>query len=214
MDRSTVVTMAAAMLSLALATSVIAQQTPDFLAKRSATLSCEAMNWNVRMLKNHPLLADACLEIVVVNGQSWARFDARLSMLERDGLVVLNLVNHRDRPIEEVTFMPTSGQVAYTNDRATPFRQLRVTDRVSLYVPEGEYGFATQPRVTGEQIAEVVEPAAPVVSERAVTQTTTPSANRAANRSAVFPEIPSLLPWFALAGLLSLLGGMVLTLRR
>jgi LPXTG-motif cell wall-anchored protein len=200
----------AGFLGFALSTSAVSQQTQrDFPAERTSTTSCEAVNWNANMLRNHPRLIEACQEVVLVDGETWARFDARFKQVERDGRVVFNVLDRRDRTVEEVTFMPTSGQVAYINDRPTPFRQLRTMDAISLYVPEGEYGFATQPGVPREQVATLtpVTTPAPVVVERAAAQPATRTA-------AVLPATASTLPWFALAGLMALLGGMLLTSRR
>lgn len=210
MNRSTAVTMTAGVFGLALATSAVAQQAPDFPAERDSTASCDAVNWNASMLTNHPRLIGACQEVVVINSESWARFDAGFSKIERDGRVVFNVVDRRDRPIEEVSFMPTTGQVAYLDNRATPFQQLRSTDRISLYVPEGQYGFSTQAGVPREQVAQIIEPATPVVTDQAVAQTST----RPTTRAAVLPATASSMPWFALAGFLSMLGGMILTIRR
>ena len=202
-------TMTTALLGLALASTAVAQQLQEeFPAERTRTASCDDIDWNKDMLLNHPTLIEACQEVVVVDDESWARFAARFVRIESDGNVLFTVRDRNDRVIEEVTLDPTPGQVAYIDDRATPFNQLRTTDRISLYVPEGQYGFTTQP-VAQEQLATVVvQPAqAPVVvTERTVAQRdTTPS---------VLPTTAGPLPWFALVGFLSMLGALGLTVRR
>ncbi len=220
MNKLNVTVVTAGLLGLALASSAVAQQT-DFPTQRSSQASCEAVEWNANMLENHPKLIGACQEVIVVDGESWARFDAQFKAIERNGQVVFNVLDRRDRPVEDVSFMPVADQVAYINDRATQFGQLRTTDKVSLYVPEGQYGFSTQPGVPGEQVAEVVAPprpaattSRPVVAERTAPAPAQRTVAQTSTRPTVLPSTASSLPWFALAGFLSLLGGMILTLRR
>lgn len=207
----------AGLLGLTLALPATAQETGrDFPRERSAQASCDDVAWNANMLETHPRLIDACQEVVVVDGNSWARFDVRFKELQDDGTVVFDVRDRNGRAIEQASFIPVSGQVAYIDNRATPFRQLRSSDAISLYVPEGQYGFATRPGVPAEQVAQSsqsgattersVDTRAPVVSDRAVAQAST--------RQSVLPATSSSLPWFALAGFMSLLGAMLLTMRR
>lgn len=211
---------AAGVLGLALSTSTFAQQSQtNFPDESKSEVTCEAVDWNRNMRSNHPRLIDACQEVIVVDGESWARFDARFKELKSDGHVVFNVLDRRERTVEEVSFMPTTGQVAYINDRSTPFRQLRTTDAISLYVPEGQYGFATQPGAPREQVAAVVPPrpssSTPVVADRTTEQPATrTTAARTDTRPAVLPATASSLSWIAIAGFLAMLSGMILTMRR
>ena len=204
----------AVLLGFALATSAVAQQPQgdQFPDERTAKATCESVEWNDNMLSNHSHLIGACQEVVEVDGESWARFDAKFVKIDNDGNVVFSVRDHRDRSVEEVTLEPATGQMAYINNRATPFRQLRTTDSINLYVPEGAYGFATQPDAPSDQLARISteQETAPVVTDRAVAQRST---ERTTQRSEL-PATASALPWFALAGFLSLLGGMILTMRR
>jgi LPXTG-motif cell wall-anchored protein len=153
--------------------------------------------------------------VITVEGETWARFAAKFVRVEPNGDVIFSVRDKRDRSIEEVTLDPIEGQVAYIDDRATPFSSLRTSDRISLYVPEGQYGFTTQPAPKAA-LATVVVPAdttkttvtkAPVVtSETAVAQRD--------SRPAMLPATASALPWLALVGFLAMFGGLGLTLRR
>jgi hypothetical protein len=211
MKKLYVMSMTTALLGLALASTAVAQQLQEeFPAERTRTATCDDIDWNMDMLRNHPNLIGACQEVVLVDGESWARFDAEFVRVEPDGNVIFNVNDDRDRLIETVTLDPTTGQVAYIDDRATPFSQLRTTDRISLYVPEGQYGFATQP-VAQERLATVIVPAnAPI----AVEPTTDRTLAQRDTRPTVLPTTAGPLPWLALGGLLSMLGGLGLTLRR
>lgn len=217
MNKTFIPAMTAALLGFALANSASAQEATNFPNESTSARSCANVNWNKDMLLNHPSLVDACQEVISVDGETWARFQAKFVRVEPNGDVIFSVRDKGDRQIQEVALTPVKGQVAYLDDRATPFSSLRTTDSISLYVPEGQYGFATKPGVQREQLAKVVVPAnstrstanskAPVVnSETAFAQND--------NRQTVLPATASSTPWLALTGLLLILGGAGLTLRR
>lgn len=202
----------ATMASTALLGVAVAQQ-QAFPREREQAKSCAEVDWNKDMTTNHPRLTEACREVVTVGGKDWARFEAKFARVEPDGTVSFSIRDSRDRSIEEVSLRPATGQVAYIDDRATPFSQLRPDQLVNLYVPEGQYGFATQPGALPEQVAVVTPPA----RATAPTTTPTPESTRVAAaqpRAAVLPATASPLPWLALGGLLSLLGAGGLRLGR
>jgi hypothetical protein len=196
----------ASVLSTALLSAAVAQQ-ESFPREREQAQSCADVDWNKDMTRNHPRLVEACREVVASGGTNWARFEAKFARIEPDGRVSFSIRDSRDRPIEEVTLQTATGQVAYIDNRATPFSQLERDQLVNLYVPEGQYGFVTQPGAPLEQIAVVTAPAAaaaPATTRVAVAEP----------RAAVLPATASPLPWFALGGVLSLLGAVGLRLGR
>ncbi len=196
-----------------------AQQQQQFPSQRDQPQDCRDINWNDEMRRNHSALIDACKEVVTAGDRTWARFEARFVRVEQDGEVIFSVRDQRDRSIEEVRLRPNPNQVAYINDRPTPFRQLRSSDTVNLYVPEGGYGFATEP---GGELASVErDREATADRDRQDRDTGTQVAQRdqqrdqqRGQRSDQLPRTASALPWFALGGILSLLGGLSLALRR
>jgi hypothetical protein len=232
MKKLYVTTVTTTLLGLALATTAVAQQQlqEDLTDARTPTTSCDDVNWNKDMLSKHASLIKACQEVIDVEGESWARFAANFVRVEPNGDVIFSVRDKNDRAVEEVTLDPVPGQLAYIDGRATAFSTLRDTDSISLYVPEGQYGFATRPGATREQLAKVVvpsdatrstagTPAATTTTTDRTTATDSTTANermlaqRDTNRE-VLPTTAGPLPWLALVGLLSLLGGLGLTLRR
>lgn len=216
MKKLYVTTVTTALLGLALASTAVAQPLQqDFPAERTRTATCDDVTWNKDLLLHHPSLINACQEVVFVEGESWARFAAKFVRIEPNGNVIFSVRDRNDRSIEEVTLDPLPGQVAYIDDRATPFSSLRTTDSINLYVPEGQYGFSTQPGVPREQLATVIVPARSSSGAPVVTTTTTDRtvAQRDTSRT-MLPTTAGPLPWLALVGFLSLLGGLGLTLRR
>jgi LPXTG-motif cell wall-anchored protein len=188
--------------SLALTGAVQAQQ-KDFPDARTRQASCTDFQWNNDMVRDHPLVADACQEVVEAGGTNWARLSAKYVEVLDNGDVVFNIQDKRGRFVEKVAIEPRPGQVAYINERATPFQRLRSSDQINLYAPEGRYGFGTQPGVPAEEVAAVTP--APAPEERQVAQR---------EEAAVLPQTASPVPFLALAGLLSLLGGLGLRLLR
>lgn len=208
--------MTAALLGLALASSAAAQQQDNFPTERRSAGSCADVDWNEEMLQHHPSLIDACQEVISVEGEPWARFKAKFVQIDRDGNVIFSVQDQRDRPVEEVTLVPTPGQVAYIDDRAAPFSSLRTTDSISLYMPEGQYGFATQPGIPREQLAAVVvtDDSASTVATEAPVVTSANTVVQRDSRPAILPATAGFLPLLGLAGLLAMLAGLGLTLLR
>ena len=215
MKKLYVTSVTTALLGLALASTAVAQQQlqQDLTAERTPTISCDDVNWNRDMLSKHSSLIDACQEVTVVDGGNWARFDAKFVRIEPNGNVIFSVRDKNDRAVEEVALDPVPGQLAYIDGRATAFSSLRDTDSISLYVPEGQYGFATRPGAPREQLATVVVPADSTTTTDPTVTTDRTLAQRDTNRE-VLPTTAGPLPWLALVGFLSLLGGLGLTLRR
>lgn len=210
MKTSAVIQVTATVLGLAIAgvAQAVQEQEQRFPTVRSQPLSCSAVSWSEEMLQNHPGLIDACREVVIVDGRTWARFEAKFVRAERNGQVAFSVRDRTDRSVEQVLLTVVPGQVAYINDRAMPFRQLRSSDIINLYVPENEYGFATRPGVPSDMLATVsAAPEAEAVELRlAVTQRDP--------LPGVLPRTASQLPFLGIMGLCALLSGICLSVLR
>ena len=194
---------------------VAGAQQESFPRTGEQATSCNEVDWNRDMTRNHPRLIEACREVVTARGEEWARFEAQFMRVESDGTVSFSVRDSRDRQVEEVTVQLAQGQVAYIDGRPTPFSELRRDQRVNLYVPEGQYGFVTQPGESSDQMAEMRAPTTERASETRVATAQQPQQRRD-SRADRLPATAGLLPWFAVGGLLSLLGagGLRLTRRR
>jgi LPXTG-motif cell wall-anchored protein len=213
MNRSITNRFTLSLLGFAIAGSVAAQQPQtNFPDERERPRTCEDFNWSADMTREHPRVIDACQEAVYAGGEHWARLAARFVRTASDGRVVFSIRDRRDRVIEEITLQTVPGQVAYINDRATPFTSLRTSDSVNLYVPEGRYGYATQAGAPREQIA-VLAPEPPVRTELAAVAPRPAPVPRDRYADSL-PATAGQTHWLALAGLLSLLAGLGLTLSR
>lgn len=199
---------------LVASTGAIAQSQSEtqqqFPATRTQSGLCSDIQWNEAMLDRHPALIAACREVVVADGQKWARFEAKFVGVDPDGTVQFSVRDRRDRGIEQVTLRPAPGQVAYMNDRPVEFTRLRASDAISLYMPENQYGFVTAPKAA---------PLATVVADDvapSITPTAAPTAIAAAAEPlpARLPQTASPIAWMGLSAMLMLLAGCGLALRR
>lgn len=235
MKKRTGMRAAATLVGLACAGVVMAdqaaQQEPRMPAERVRPATCTDIEWHPDLRANHPGLIGACQEAVVAGGQTWARFAANFTALRPDGEVVFTIRDRQRTPsgtggiAGEVVIAPAPGQMAYINERRTPFTELHPGQQVNLYVPEGHYGFATLPGAPMTQVAEVSEPdgaqasVAQTDTRTQTTQRTQTTAMSAAQREpqpvlARLPATAGPLPWLAVGGALSLLGGLGVSLRR
>lgn len=189
---------------------VAAQQQSPFPDERVAPATCEEIEWHENMLVDFPDLMRACQEAVVANGETWARFAAEFQRVQPDGrvdFIILEREGDRGgRIADRVTIEPAPGQTAYINEQRMAFEDLTPGEPVNLYVAEGQYGFATIPGASTTQVARTTRD-----DDRMLAQERT---MRDEPRPLVLPATASALPWAAFGGLLSLIGGLALTLRR
>lgn len=208
----------AALVGVACAGAVGAQEiNPDELPpERNRPATCQQVNWNDAMLEQHPNLVEACQEAVVVDGTTWARLAASFEEVEEDGDVRFQIQDRLRSNVGEVTIEPAPGQVAYINERRTPFEELDRGQQVNLYVPEGQYGFASLPGAPMSQVARVSggDPGAMTASAQDRDAAATQRPDDADPVLARLPATAGPLPWLAFGGALSVLGGIGLGLRR
>lgn len=186
--------------------------------------SCKEMNWNAEFVGSYPWVAEACHTVVVVNGEKWARFEGKFQRTNRDGSFDTEFVSRSNRDLGRVTLMPEPGQRVHIDNQDVRFSDLSRDQVLSFYVPEGAIGFAVEPGVEHTRLVKVVktteeseyatestaneQPAneQPVQLAQADTQPSQPASR--------LPSTAGPLPLIALGGLMSLLGGLGLTLRR
>lgn len=205
-------TSVAALLGLATAGSVMAQEhTPDFPApEKGDRVSCEKVEWHRDMLGNNPWVSDACHEAIVIDGQTWARFEAEFQEYNRsDGTFTADFRNDSGRSMGSVSLEPAPGQRVSLDGRPTQFSELRRGQILNFYSPENAYAFTTKPGASDDEMVKVTEPGQDQGSTRMA------EANRNENeRPEKLPATAGPLPIIALGGMLSLLGGLGLTTRR
>lgn len=136
----------AALPVLFLATAAFSQSPAQpFPAEAVSPDTCSLVAWNGKMLRSHARMINACQEVVTVNGERWARFTADFVKFGPRGKAVFHVRDHRGRFVQQLKLTPDAGQVALIDGRPVAFGKLQKHHRVSLYVPESEFGNALTP---------------------------------------------------------------------
>ncbi|MDT8450341.1 MAG: hypothetical protein RQ847_09215 [Wenzhouxiangellaceae bacterium] len=193
--------------------TLAAQETPDRsqLPRPSSDLSsCQDVEWNTTLLTRYPWVIGSCHEVIVVDGQKWARFEAEFEGMNRDGTFDVDFLNRRGRSQGVVSLKPAINQTVLLDNREYAFSDLRDNQKLNFYVPEGAFAFAVEPGAPRAELVEVVEPRTPAAEPVRLAQAET----RPARRASTLPATAGPLPLLALGGLLALLGGFGMTMRR
>ncbi len=169
--------------------------------------SCAAVNWNEDLLARYPRIAEGCQEVLTSEGRKWARFGADFVRSNRDGSVTLDFKNRQGRSMEQLTLMPAPEQRVSIEGRPYRFSELTRGQQLNVYVPEGMYALALEPGAPPEQLAQIVVPPAETVQLAQADRAPAATAQR-------LPSTAGPLPFLALGGLVSLLGGLGLSIRR
>ena len=181
------------------------------------TASCEEVEWARDLLALYPRIAEGCQEVELVDDMKWARFDADFVRSDsRDGTVTLNFKNRQGSPMGDLILRPGIEQRAYIDGRRVPLSGLRRGQQLNLYIPEGMFAASVEPGAPTEQLAQIVsEPTRPAPANSTpaplLAQADPPPARTTAER---LPATAGPLPLLLLAGLLSLLGGVGMSIRR
>jgi len=207
---------ALALAGLVWANSAMAQDSSLVGQDRPAdnAASCNELNWHREFVTSYPWASEACREVVTVNGAKWARFEGEFQGINDDGSFDAEFMSRADRNLGSVTLMPTSGQQARLDNRQVAFTDLDQGQILSFYVPEGAVGFAVEPGAPNSQFVRVVDTSEDSPGSTMLAQADT---DRNANRDMLDSELPNTagpLPLIALGGLLSLFGGLGLSIRR
>lgn len=181
--------------------------------------SCKAVNWHRDLVGTYPWVSEACHAVVVVNGEKWARFEGKFIRFNNDGSFDAEFVSRSDRELGSVTLMPEPGQRVRIDNQDVRFSDLNRDQVLSFYVPDGAIGFAMEPGVPRTQLVKVVNTTDESRSAEQETADAEPvqmaqADSRESERESVLPDTAGPLPLLALGGLMSLLGGLGLTIRR
>lgn len=226
-------TTAALLLSLASTGTSFAQQerAPTMPDPELDRASCAEVDWHSDMLREYPWVSDACHEAVIIDGQKWARFEAEFQRVDQDGNVTADFKNDQGRSLGSVNLEPGPGQQVMLDGRPTRFTDLRRGQGLNFYVPEGEFSFATEPGAASDEQIRVAQQRDDQrrddqrLAEQRDDQRRDDrddrddrqlgqADQRTDDRQDRLPATAGPLPMIALGGLLSLLGGFALTMRR
>lgn len=221
MMSSTSLRAAVALACLGVAAAASAQQIDTQVTDnpKISRASCAEVVWDKQLLAQYPRIAQACQEVVVSDGNKWARFTGEFLQLNRDGSVRTTIDDRQGHSMGQLTLMPAPEQRVLIDGQRVRFSDLVRGQQLNLYVTEGRFAIATEPGVPPEQTARILpaSPAPAAAAEPATVARVQPALDLrtdAESDAAMLPDTAGPLPWFAATGLLSLLGGLGLTLGR
>lgn len=160
--------------------------------------SCSQVQWSPKLLQQYPRIADACQEVLTVNGENWARIEGRLIRENPNGSITAMVVDSKGRGMGSVTIKPAPDQKVIFEGREVRFDQLQTGAILHLYIPEHMYAVATEPGAPAEEMSQIEEEPTEDVAQS----------------EEQLPATAGALPWVLLAGGGIALIGLGLTLRR
>lgn len=195
------------------ATSAFAQEgtaSGDMPKPKAQKASCDVVNWRTgwdqELLSRFPNMEQGCHEVVIVDGKKWIRFEADFVRRNSNGSVVSDFQSPRGRSIGQLTLKPAPEQRVLLDGREYRFSELSKGQSLNFYVPEGTLAFATTPDAPAERVAEVVVEEPVRMAEVDETRTT--------QRPDRLPQTAGPLPLVATGGVLFLMAGLGLGIRR
>ncbi len=178
-----------------------------------ATIDCAEVNWDREMLAEYPWSPEACHDVVISGGEHWARFEIDFLGREPDGTVRAEFIGPDERSHGVVNLEPGDNQRVLLDGQPYTWDEVFEGQRLSLFAPEGEFGFAGTPDASRAELARRADEAPPVEDDEQM-RLAEAEEDPFAERPRELPATAGPLPMLGLAGLLSLLGGMALTIRR
>ncbi|HEU4617745.1 MAG TPA: hypothetical protein VFV10_06860 [Gammaproteobacteria bacterium] len=162
--------------------------------------NCEDVTWSDDALAQYPNIADACQGVMQREGKYYVKFEGEVRRVRDRGQQIT--VDFRGG--DTLTLSPPENMSLTIDGRTRQASALRPGDELTFYVP--------QDQLTADFFADENATAAPQVvpitpSEELVAQDN-------AGASGALPTTASVLPYGAVAGVLLLAAGGLLTLRR
>lgn len=186
-------------IALASSTAVFAQNRGS--AFTATGMSCDDVTWSQEALESYPRIASACQEVMQRDGRYFVRFEGEVRRVADRGRQVT--IDFRDG--DRLTLTPPENLSISIDGRLIAPQQLRPGDQLRFYVPQNQLAavfFAGQPETAPAQ--EV--PISPAPAEERVAA--------AAPAPSTLPATASMLPILGAAGLIFVLLGGALTVRR
>lgn len=185
----------------------------DIPAPHLDRASCEEVNWHRDLLGSYPWVTDACHEVIIIDGQKWARFQGAFQRMNGDGSITSEFRNRQGRARGSIALMPGPDQRVLLDGRPYRFSELREGQILDFYVPEGMYAFSITPGAPPAELVKVVQAPIEPRSEPAPVQLADVQQQPYSTPSRL-PATAGPLPLLGLTGALSLLAGLGLGLRR
>jgi hypothetical protein len=118
--------------------------------------SCANIQWNSAFLKEMPKAAAACREVTVKDGVKFAKFNGKVSKVGNN-FVQVEVSDVADIPISTIAFQTGVGGRITLNDKIIKVADLRLGDKLTFWVHEGQFGIS--PTLTDQPMS-IIKPEA------------------------------------------------------
>lgn len=173
--------------------------------------ACAQVDWHQDLLGALPWVASACREVVTVDGERWARFEAGFIQMNPDRSITVDFRDPRAAAGNRAVLMPAEDQRVLLDGQPRRFSELRRGQRLNFYVPEGRAAFAGMTTGGGQGLAVPVTAPAPDMRPQVQLAQAEPRPQSLPTR---LPATAGALPLLAFAGVLLLVTGFGMSLVR
>ena len=105
-------------------------------AVHAGDVSCDDIDWNPQILERFQGIQEACREIVVRDGKTYARFEVTLIRAEKDGNVLVNMKMRDGSLVEGTFYAPADFRVNSATGRTTfQINQLSKGEILDVLIP-------------------------------------------------------------------------------
>ena len=102
----------------------------------ASDVTCDDIDWNPQILERFKGIQDACREIVVRDGKSYARFEVTLISAEKDGNVLVNMRMRDGSMVEGAFYAPADFRVNSASGQTTfQVKELSRGDVLDVLIP-------------------------------------------------------------------------------
>ncbi len=106
--------------------------------------ACANIQWSEAFLKYFPKAAAACRDVAQRDGVDYARFEGRVSKVG-PRLVQVDIFDVASIPITTVAFKIGVGGTVEIDDQVVQVRNLKVDDRLTIWLRNGQFGTVSIP---------------------------------------------------------------------
>jgi len=107
----------------------------------AAPESCSNIQWSSDVLKTYPTAPAACRDVTVNDGVKYARFDGTVAKVG-ENYVQVSISDVADTPISMIAFQIGVGGTVTVGDRTERVKDLKVKDKLTFWVREGQFGIS------------------------------------------------------------------------
>jgi hypothetical protein len=134
--------MVLAALSLPLSITLASAAAPKVDPEKLPLVACSDLHWSAQFLARQPKAPAGCQEARVYKGQRYAKFNAKVFLVNPDS-VTLTFLNVAGDDLSTFTYKGDAPLIV--NGKPTPWKDLKVGDKVTVWVSEKRFSVSGAP---------------------------------------------------------------------